>query len=117
LGSLIQDEGKKVVQANEIIFTENAEKSSTRFSIDAEILYAIYRYAEQSKKEIIAIFHSHPTITLEKNLQPSSTDEQFMRLNPCVWLIVGRLQSSTSVMKAYQMVNDSIFEVEVKIID
>ena len=99
------------------MLTENAEHSATRFSIDAEILYGIYRYAEHTHLEIIAIFHSHPQTDTAEALKPSSIDIKFMKYNPCVWVIAGGLKIGHPFLVAYQLVNENLREIRLRIIE
>ncbi|MHA1713847.1 MAG: Mov34/MPN/PAD-1 family protein [Candidatus Ranarchaeia archaeon] len=117
LGKLYNKDGKTIAKADIVILTDNAENSSTRFSIDIEVLYGIYQYSEHVKKDIIAIFHSHPHNDSPQPPQPSSIDLQFMRYNPCVWLIAGRIHTPAPVVSAYQLVGDEVKKVSLRIVD
>ncbi len=69
----------------EIHLTENADRSSTRFTVPSEDLMEIYATAERKGLEVVAIFHSHPL----SEAYPSATDQKFMFNNPVVWVIAG----------------------------
>ncbi len=74
--------GKKD-QVLDLFLTENIEKSPTSFTISNKQLIEGYKIAEERKKEVIGIFHSHP----DSDAYPSNTDKQFMQSNPVVWII------------------------------
>jgi len=100
---------------DEIIFSENVDKSEFSFSINPEFLYQVYMKAEKENKSITAIFHSHPTIS-----KPSSVDLTYMRYNPVVWIILGILDLSNvkiEDMKAFQFREYSEKEVQLEILD
>lgn len=95
------------VIAQEVVFATNVAESSVRFVIDAEELYRILVRAEDEGKEMVGIFHSHPTTA-----KPSGVDEPFMEMNPLVWVILGTLTDRTD-MSAYQWFDNSIHPVEI----
>lgn len=100
---------KEVYRATEIIPAQNVINSSVEFEINPFELYEIYMHAEKLGKEIIGIFHSHPAGTI-----PSSTDKEFMRVNPYVWLI---FDMYTLDYNAYflDINRDKIIPVKIKI--
>lgn len=100
-----------IAKAQELVLTKNAAESSTRFMIDAEELYKVLVRAEQEGKEMVGIFHSHPTVA-----KPSSIDQPFMEVNPIVWIIVGTLNDRIDIA-AYQWFKDSIHSVEIVVKD
>lgn len=100
---------------DEIIFSENIDKSQVSFSIEPEFLYKVYIKAEKQNKSITGIFHSHPTIS-----EPSSVDYRYMKYNPVVWVILGILDIKNvknEDMKAFQYWNDSINEVNIEVLE
>ncbi|MBS7249709.1 MAG: M67 family metallopeptidase [Candidatus Freyarchaeota archaeon] len=94
-------------KAQEVVFTKNVAESSVSFAIDVEELYRILVRAESEGKDMVGIFHSHPTIA-----KPSSADKPFMELNPVVWVIFGTL-SDRIEMAAYQWFENTIHHVEI----
>jgi proteasome lid subunit RPN8/RPN11 len=99
------------VKAQELVFTKNVAGSSARFMIDAEELYRILVRAEEEGKEMVGIFHSHPTVA-----KPSGIDQPFMEVNPIVWVIVGTLNDRIDIA-AYQWFKESIHPVEIVVKD
>ena len=68
---------------SEVFLTKNVEESPLNFTISNEQLIQSYNLAEERKKEVIGIFHSHPN----SEAYPSNTDKKFMHSNPVVWII------------------------------
>jgi proteasome lid subunit RPN8/RPN11 len=73
---------------SKVIFTKNADKSKTTFSIDPNELLNAYKEAESSGLDIVGIFHSHPAPA-----KPSALDAKYMELNPIPWLIMSTLNN------------------------
>lgn len=78
----------------EILLTENVEKSPTSFTISNDELLIAYEQAEKKKLEIIGIFHSHPNSIA----YPSETDQKYMKINPVPWIIFSNI---TDDFRAY----------------
>ncbi len=98
-----------IAYVDEVILTPNTSKSSVHFEIDPELLLKIYLKAEEKKKSLVAIFHSHPT-----SPYPSGVDVPYMQHNPgTVWLIKGLPE--TAPMHAFQWYNQKVVEVRVRI--
>jgi len=97
----------ETAKALDVVFTKNVAESSVSFVIDVEELYRILVQAESEGKEMIGIFHSHPTIA-----KPSSADKPFMEINPVVWVIFGTLSDRID-MAAYQWFENVIHPVEI----
>ncbi|MDE1762617.1 MAG: M67 family metallopeptidase [Thaumarchaeota archaeon] len=68
---------------SEVFLAKNSEASPVNFSISNEELIKAYSESEKKRLEVIAIFHSHP----DSAAYPSSTDRQYMEVNPIPWLI------------------------------
>jgi proteasome lid subunit RPN8/RPN11 len=88
----------KDVRVVEIIAARNADQSIVSFSVDEIELIELYERAEARGLQIVGIFHSHPS-----KPAPSSTDVEFMRINPIVWLIYS---SVTHEFRAYILENE-----------
>ncbi|MGI0045927.1 MAG: Mov34/MPN/PAD-1 family protein [Nitrosotalea sp.] len=67
----------------DVFLTKNAEPSPVNFTISNDDLIKAYEDAAKKKLEVIAIFHSHP----DSAAYPSSTDRQYMQVNPVPWVI------------------------------
>jgi proteasome lid subunit RPN8/RPN11 len=88
----------KDIRVVEIIAARNADQSIVSFSVDEIELIELYERAEARGLQIVGIFHSHPS-----KPAPSSTDVEFMRINPIVWLIYS---SVTHEFRAYILENE-----------
>lgn len=100
--------GKDGQHITDVFPTDNADESPERFfTIPADQLLAAYRRAEELKKEVVGIFHSHPS----SPAYPSRTDMQFMRANPVVWIIYSGVDGT---MRAYALKGtDAVRNVEI----
>ena len=58
----------------EIIPMENDDKSDTRFSINEEKLFVVYKKVESISLSVVGIYHTHPSKPI-----PSKTDMTYMR--------------------------------------
>lgn len=67
----------------DVFLTKNAEPSPVNFTISNDELIKAYGESEKRNLEVIAIFHSHPNSAA----YPSSTDRQYMEVNPVPWII------------------------------
>ena len=88
-------------QVSDMFLTENIEKSPMNFTISNEQLIEAYKTAEERKKEIVGIFHSHPN----SDAFPSNTDEKFMQSNPVIWIIYSGINKN---FKAFILESDII---------
>ena len=89
----------------EILAARNADNSILSFSIDEMELIDLYERAEDRGLQVVGIFHSHPSTPV-----PSSTDVEFMRINPVVWLIYS---SITHEFRSYILAED-LEDVEIE---
>jgi len=109
--SIIAGEIKDNIAYAELVYTpENIDNSKVSFTVDPLVLLDIYNSVEEKGKIIIGIFHTHPAPP-----SPSSTDLNFMEVNPYVWLISSTKnieQPSGFVLKN----NGELKEVKVSII-
>jgi proteasome lid subunit RPN8/RPN11 len=85
----------------------NFAHSEYSFSMDADELMKVYRWASNRQLDVIGVYHSH----LEGS-NPSATDLTFMRINPVIWLIYELFGSR---FRAFILVQDDLKEVKVKI--
>ncbi|MGQ0376311.1 MAG: Mov34/MPN/PAD-1 family protein [Nitrososphaerota archaeon] len=98
----IQD--NKVVVEN-VLLTDNVEKSPINFTISPEQTLQGYLKAQKSNMEIVGIFHSHPN----SEAHPSSTDQKYMEINPYVWVIFSGI---TNEFKAF-VLESKIVEIPI----
>mgnify|MGYP000240268964 CR=1 FL=1 len=100
------------IQGDDVIIrhveeVDNADRSSTSFSVIPEDLVRVYEYAKSINLDVIGIFHSHPY----SKAYPSSKDLRYMSINQVPWLILSLLDGD---VKAFIYSNE---EVEVKELD
>ena len=99
----------KIATAEFVFTPENIEKSTVSFTVDPIILLDIYTEVENKGKVIIGIFHTHPAPP-----KPSSTDINYMEVNPYVWLISST--ANPEKPKGYILANnEALKEVEIRI--
>lgn len=65
-----------------IMIMDNIVKARDYFEINPSNLLEVYIKTQAMNLDVIAIFHSHPSIAY-----PSKTDIIFMEINPVIWLI------------------------------
>ena len=90
----------------DIFLTHNTKESPTSFAIGNKELLTAYKRAERTDTDVIGIFHSHP----DSEARPSKTDEQFMQINPVIWIIYSGVQKN---LKAYTL-NEKICEIQIR---
>ena len=103
---LLGNTDEETWKTTEIFLTENIDKSEINFTISNQQLLEVYSKAEESRLDVVGIFHSHP-----KSLpSPSNTDIKFMKGNPIPWIIYSGL---TKEMKAY-LLDSEIIQIPIK---
>ncbi|MFW9830666.1 MAG: M67 family metallopeptidase [Candidatus Thorarchaeota archaeon] len=90
--------------------TTNIAQSESSFEINPEHQYCILTAASKEGLEQVGIYHSHPAPP-----EPSGSDREFMKFNPCVWIIDG-IQENRFRMKAYQLWEGFLLSVEIQTI-
>ena len=63
----------------------NIRRTNVSFEFDPIQLYNAWDHADKNGKEIVGIFHTHPSHTAF----PSLWDRETMKNSPSVWLIAG----------------------------
>ena len=92
----------------QIVVAQNRLQSAVKFEIDPTTVVVALTKAEEVGLELIGLFHSHPAPAV-----PSSTDLKFMKLwVDILWLI---MSSTEGKFAAYQLENDILKEVSIKI--
>jgi len=90
-----------------IIVATNVLRSTLRFEVNPQVVYAAFEKADQEGLQFIGLFHSHPAPP-----NPSTVDLKFMQLwGDAVWLILSSIDGSIA---AFQMVNSEIREIPIK---
>ncbi len=103
-GRLIDDEAI----VTKVVVAPNILRSTVRFEIDPQMVFNAFEQAEREGLRFIGLFHSHPAPA-----RPSAVDLQYMRLwGEAVWLI---LSSTNGDIAAFQMNNDKVNEITLKI--
>ncbi|MDE1872878.1 MAG: M67 family metallopeptidase [Thaumarchaeota archaeon] len=92
----------------DVFLTKNTEPSPVNFTISNEDLIKAYKESEEKNLEVIAIFHSHPNSVA----YPSSTDRQYMEVNPVPWIIYS---NTNNEFRAY-ILESTIVPVNVTIL-
>lgn len=92
----------------DVFLTKNARPSPVNFTISNEELILAYEEAERKNLEVIAIFHSHP----ESAAYPSSTDLQYMQVNPVPWIIYS---NTNDELKAF-ILESTLVHVDVTVL-
>ncbi len=108
LGTFREEDNTAIVL--QVVEMENIAQSSSSFAIDPEHQYRILTIASLNDLELVAIFHSHPAPP-----RPSGHDLEFMAYNPCAWVIDGISRDGRHSMRAYQFIEEHLFEVTIRI--
>lgn len=95
----------RVIRVAEV---ENIAQSAASFEIDPEHQYCILTAAAEEGLDQIGIYHSHPAPP-----SPSASDLEFMKFNPCVWVIDGT-EGERFRMRAYQLWQGFLLTVEIQ---
>jgi [CysO sulfur-carrier protein]-S-L-cysteine hydrolase len=94
----------------EIIPMENDDKSDTRFSMNEEKLFVVYKKVESIGLSVVGIYHNHPSKPI-----PSKTDMTYMRINPVPWVIYS---TTTHETRCYiHSEDEGIKEIELMVMD
>jgi [CysO sulfur-carrier protein]-S-L-cysteine hydrolase len=91
----------------DVFLTKNTDPSPVNFTISSDDLIKAYEEAEKNLKAI-AIFHSHPNSAA----YPSSTDLQYMEVNPVPWIIYS---NANNEFRAY-ILESTIIPINVTIL-
>ncbi|MFQ6081650.1 MAG: M67 family metallopeptidase [Candidatus Bathyarchaeia archaeon] len=103
-GRMIDDEAI----VTKVVVAPNLLQSTVRFEMDPQIVFNAFEQAEREGLRFIGLFHSHPAPA-----RPSAVDLRYMRLwGEAVWLI---LSSINGDIAAFQMKNDKVYEITLKI--
>jgi proteasome lid subunit RPN8/RPN11 len=94
----------------EIIPMENDDKSETRFSINEEKLFVVYKKVESVNLSVVGIYHTHPSKPI-----PSKTDMTYMQINPIPWIINSTITHETRCYIHNE--NEGIKEIELIVMD
>lgn len=98
---------KEMAVVERIRITDNISASPAAFTIDPNVLLEVYTQLETEGKEVVGIFHSHPTVE-----SPSAIDIEYMKFNPIVWVILSTISGRYS---AYQLIKSQVCSVEINL--
>jgi proteasome lid subunit RPN8/RPN11 len=108
LGKLVGD----FIKVEEVAEAENVLGSAVTFEIDSEFVFKVIDRAEESGRELIGIYHSHPNVPA----YISSSDNEIMRLWPGVaWLVLSVTSQRVEERKVYAMVKGKILELKIEV--
>ncbi len=105
LAGIIVDDTAKVDTVKQI---RNVANSRTMFMLDPDEFYAVYKSIKEEGREVVCIFHSHPS-----NPKPSDMDLKYMMINQIPWLIMSSIDYTFNAYAYYE----SLERVEVEVID
>lgn len=91
----------------------NVDNSSDHFMMEPKEQFAVVKDIRSSGLEMLAIYHSHP----ETPARPSAEDIRFALTPGVIYVIVSLLGSNGPVIKGFQIINGSINEVPVIIVE
>jgi len=82
------------VVVEDIVLTDNIEKSPVCFTASPEQNFQIHTNARKNNMEVVGIFHSHTN----SEAYPSTIDQKYMEVSTYVWVI---LSNVTNEFKAF----------------
>ncbi|MGE5556946.1 MAG: M67 family metallopeptidase, partial [Caulobacteraceae bacterium] len=85
-GILIGSIREQIAEVSDIVPMANLLDSPRKFKIAPEELYKVWRDAEDSGKEVLGAYHTHP----ESDSYPSQLDIENMQYSTFIWVIIGR---------------------------
>jgi proteasome lid subunit RPN8/RPN11 len=91
----------------------NVDNSSDHFMMEPKEQFAVVKDIRSSGLEMLAIYHSHP----ETPARPSAEDIRFALTPGMIYVIVSLLGSNVPVIKGFQIMDGSINEVPVIIVE
>ncbi|MEM2856064.1 MAG: M67 family metallopeptidase [Candidatus Nitrosocaldaceae archaeon] len=97
-----------IAKVEYIIELKNIANSYAMFMFDEKEFYELYMKVRKDKRDIIAIFHSHPS-----KPEPSSMDLKYMILNQIPWIIMSNIDYKFYAYAYY----DKLEMVEIVILD
>jgi len=101
-----RDEERAMV--TKIVVAPNRLKSTVRFEMAPQLVYAAFEEADQEGLQFIGLFHSHPAPAV-----PSSVDLKYMELwGDAIWLI---LSSTEDRAAAFQLIDGKVREVTINL--
>ncbi len=101
-------------QIEKIYQTKNVSPTPyTRYFIDPQEQFKIFKEIEKENSEMLAIYHSHT----HTPAYPSATDCELATYPDVVYLIISLVNPKEPVVKSYSIVEGKIKEEEVEIND
>ena len=99
---------KSLIVDDEINNCNNLKSILNRYCPEVEVLG--FAHSAEEGLEQVGIYHSHPAPP-----EPSESDLEFMKYNPCVWVIDGRKRLRFR-MKAFQLWQGFLLSVDIDIV-
>ncbi len=91
----------------------NAESSPVSYQIDPQEQFRIMKEIRDKGMRMVAIYHSHPY----SPPYPSPTDVKLAFYSDAAYIIVGLLNRDNPEVKAFEIANDSVREIDIKVRD
>lgn len=89
----------------------NIEASPYRYRMDPKELLKVYREIEDSRREIVAIYHSHT----HSEAYPSATDVRLATWPDARYILVSLLDKENPPIRAFHIEDGTVTEEEVRI--
>jgi proteasome lid subunit RPN8/RPN11 len=90
--------------------TNNAESSPVSYLIDTQEQFRIMKEIRDKRMSMVAIYHSHPL----SPPYPSPTDVSLAFYPDAAYVIVGLLDRNNPEMKAFEIVDGQVREIDIK---
>ena len=84
-GVLIGNIDGNTANVEKVLPVRNVKRTRRSFELDPEQFYRAWNDAQKNEKEVLGVYHSHPSSCAI----PSTWDRETMENAPSVWLIAG----------------------------
>ena len=107
---ILSGEGNRVRAMYE---TANMESSPVSYMIDTEEQFRIMKEIRDKGMRMVAIYHSHPL----SPPYPSQTDVRLAFYPDAAYVIAGFLDRDNPEVKAFEIVDGKVMEIDIKVPD